>query len=88
MEVAENYLGQITHVIDPDNFSMQVGTGMTTGVGGNGTLEVFHGTDLCTMYSHMVMVHLYNVVFQFVDHIYYYGIAKISHEKVMIYDGI
>lgn len=60
MEVTENYLGQITHVIDPDNFSMQVGTGMTTGVGGNGTLEVpvLHGTCLCTMYSRMVMVHL------------------------------
>lgn len=59
MEVAENYLGQITHVIDPDNFSMQVGTGMTTGVGGNGTLEVpvLHGACLCTMYSRMVMVH-------------------------------
>lgn len=28
------------------------------------------------------------IVFQFVDHIYYYGTTKISHEKVMIYDGI
>ncbi|XP_061178327.1 uncharacterized protein LOC133186962 [Saccostrea echinata] len=26
MDIAENYLGQVTHVIDPDNFSMQVGT--------------------------------------------------------------
>lgn len=47
MEVAENYLGQITHVIDPDNFSMQVGTGMTTGVGGNGTLEVYLMVHVC-----------------------------------------
>ncbi|XP_062602204.1 uncharacterized protein LOC134263848 isoform X2 [Saccostrea cucullata] len=26
MDIADNYLGQITHVIDPDNFSMQIGT--------------------------------------------------------------
>lgn len=28
MDIADKYLGQITHIIDPDNFSMQIGTGM------------------------------------------------------------
>ncbi|XP_022342357.2 uncharacterized protein LOC111136061 isoform X2 [Crassostrea virginica] len=26
MDIADKYLGQITHIIDPDNFSMQIGT--------------------------------------------------------------
>lgn len=80
MEVAENYLGQITHVIDPDNFSMQVGTGMTIGVGGMVPLRC----TIVSWYRSVYNVQPYGdgtfVVFQFVVHIYYYGITNISHD--------